>query len=83
MGGKQYCQYIAKHFISGEPRLARAPAGPREGELLQCGHTGWRHDHHHYHLITCDTRPYRAFGQVLPRVDRRALIQFEWVQDKT
>ena len=30
MGEKQYCQYIAKDVISGESRLARAPAGPRE-----------------------------------------------------
>ena len=63
MGEKQYCQYIAKDIISGEPRLARAPAGPREGELLQCGHTGWKHDQHHYHYITSDTRPYPAFGR--------------------
>ena len=63
MGEKQYCQYIAKDIISGEPRLARAPAGPREGELLQCGHTGWKHNHLHYHHITSDTRPYPAFGR--------------------
>ena len=63
MVGKQYCQYIAKDFISGEPRVARAPAGPREWELLQCGHTGWKHDHHHYHHITSHTRPYPVWGR--------------------